>query len=121
MMDMQKKYMRLHTDDEIENMDRHTILMFLQKHKVTCSEEELTTLSKLQEKLKNLERRRYLMFWHDGSTISRNSHIMMMVSCINDEAAFITNDEYEAINGTPVNIQPHIEKMIINCYTVQND
>ena len=54
-MDMQKKYMRLHTDDEIENMDRHTILMYLQKHKVTCSEEELTNLSKLQEKLKNLE------------------------------------------------------------------
>ena len=120
-MDMQKKYMRLHTDDEIENMDRHTILMYLQKHKVTCSEEELTNLSKLQEKLKNLERRRYLMFWHDGSTISRHSHIMMMVSCINDEAAFITNDEYKAINGTPVNIQPHIEKMITNCYTVQND
>lgn len=70
MLDMQKKYMCLHTDDEIENMDRHTILMFLQKHKVIWSEEELTTLSKLQEKLKNLERRRY-MFCHDGSTISR--------------------------------------------------
>ena len=39
----------------------------------------------------------------------------MMVSCIYDEAAFITNDEYEAIKGTPVNIQPPIEKMIINC------
>ena len=39
----------------------------------------------------------------------------MMVSCIYDEAAFITNDKYEAINGTPVNIQPPIEKMIINC------
>ena len=33
-----------------------------------------------------------------------------MVSCIYDEAEFLTNDEYEAINGTPVNIQSLIEK-----------
>ena len=56
---------------------------------------------------------------------------MMMVTCIYDEAAFLTNDEFEAINGTPVNIQPLIEKpliiwqnvhlMIINYYTVQNN
>ena len=61
MLDMQKKYLRLHADDEIENMDRHTILIFLQRHKVTSTEEDLITLSKLREKLKNLERTRYLM------------------------------------------------------------
>ena len=113
---MQKKYMRLHTDDEIENMDRHTILMFLQKHKVIWSEEELTTLSKLQEKLKNLEREEdTCSAMTDQQYQEHIMMIMMMVSCIYDEAAFITNDEYEAINGTPVNIQPPIEKMIINC------
>ena len=112
-LNMQKKYMCLHTGDEVETMARHIILMFLQKHKVTCSEEDLTTLSELQELLKNLERARYLMFWHDGLTVSKHSHIMMMFSCIYDEAAFLTNDEYEAINGTPVSIQLLIEKPFI--------
>ena len=128
---MQKKYNLFHTDDEIGTMDRHTMLMFLQKHKVACSEKDLTTSSELLGKLKNLERTRYLMFWHDGLTLSKHSHIMMMVTCIYDEAAFLTNDEFEAINGTPVNIQPLIEKplivwqnvhlMIINYYTVQSN
>ena len=49
---MQKKYMCLHTDKEIGNMDRDTIIMFLQKHKITCNEEDLTYLSEFQEKCK---------------------------------------------------------------------
>ena len=104
MLDIQKKYMCLHTDNEIENMDRHTMLMFLQKRKVTCNEQDLTTLSKLQEKLKNHERTRYLMFWRDGSTVSKHSHVMMIVSCICDKATFLTNDEHEAVNDSPANI-----------------
>ena len=49
----------------------------------------------------------------DGSTISKHSHTMMVISCIYDEGAFSTNNEYEAINGAPVNIQSLIEKPFI--------
>ena len=52
MLDMQKKYMCLHTDKEIVNMDRDTIITFLQKHKITCNEEDLTYLTEFQEKFK---------------------------------------------------------------------
>ena len=37
-----------------------------------------------------------------------------MVSSVYNDSAFFTNDECEAINGTPVNIQPLIEKPF--CY-----
>ena len=53
------------------------------------------------------------MFWYDGSTVPKHSHIMMMVSCVHVEAAFLTNNEYKAINGTSVNIQPLIEEPFI--------
>ena len=53
------------------------------------------------------------MFWHDGSTVSKHSHIMMMVSCVYDDVAFLTDDEFEAQNGHRVNIQPLIEKPFI--------
>ena len=39
--------------------------------------------------------------------------IMIIVFCIYAEPVFFTNDEYEAINGTPENIEPLIEKSFI--------
>ena len=35
MLENQKKYMLLHTDNEINNMDRHTLMQLLQKRKGT--------------------------------------------------------------------------------------
>ena len=41
----------------------------LQKHNIICSEDHLTLLNEIQEKLKNFERTRYLVFWYDGSSV----------------------------------------------------
>ena len=50
------------------------------------------------------------MFWHDGSSVSNHSHIMMMVSCIYDDGAFLTNAEHYAKHGFHRNVQSIIEK-----------
>ena len=131
MLDMQKKYNLFHTDDEIGNMDRHTMLMFLQKHKSRLQWKRFNNIKWASGKIEKSWENKIPHVLADGLTLSKHSHIMMMVTCIYDEAAFLTNDEFEAINGTPVNIQPLIEKpliiwqnvhlMIINYYTVQNN
>ena len=42
----------------------------------------------LQKKLKYFERTRHLMMWHDGSTLSSHSYLLMMVSIMYDRAVF---------------------------------
>ena len=48
----------------------------------------------LSSKLKQLERTRHLMFWHDCSTISNHSHFLVMVGTMYDPAVHYTNQEY---------------------------
>ena len=36
----------------------------------------------MREKLRKYQRTRYLIFWHDGSSLSSNSHILIMVACL---------------------------------------
>ena len=115
MLENRKKYMRLHTDNEIKNMDRYTLMQLLQKRKYLSQEAgKEHTITHLKEKSKKYERTKYLMFWHDGSTVSKHSHIVMMVSCMHDNVAFLTDDEFEAQNGHQVNIQPFIY-MLARC------
>ena len=42
----------------------------------------------LKELRKKLECTHHLMFWHDGSTLSNHSHILMTVSAMYDPALY---------------------------------
>ena len=53
------------------------------------------------------------MLCHDGSCISKNGHIVMMVLCMCDDGAFITNQEYQSEYGYLQNIQSIVEKPYI--------
>ena len=89
MLGNQKTYMWLHTDNEINNMDRHVLMQLLQKRKYLSQEAgKEHTITHLKEKLKKYERTRYLMFWHDGWTFSKHSN-MTMASCMYDDVAFL--------------------------------
>ena len=50
------------------------------------------------------------MMWHDGSTLSSHSYLLMMVSIMYDRAVFLTNEEYEQKYHTSLDIQSIIEK-----------
>ena len=100
-----QNYMRLHTDEEIESFDEITLIDMLKKKKDFSIEKSISlTKSDLQNLLKKYERTRYLMFWHDGSCISNHGHIMMMVSCMYDDGAFTTDQEYQSEHGYLQNI-----------------
>ena len=44
--------------------------------------------------LRTLQRQRHITFWHDGSTISNHSHLLIVVVILYDNAVFYSNDEY---------------------------
>ena len=53
------------------------------------------------QKLKRLERTRYIQLWHDASVVINHGHILYDVNIIYDPAAFYTEEELgiEGIQG----------------------
>ena len=104
------KFMKLRTDAEIAKLSRDEIICdLLRINEYFDSDKEMETFF-LQERLKNFERTRHLMFWHDGSPIASHSHLLMLVSCMYDPALFYTDEEYSAkYHVNKVNIQSLVE------------
>ena len=102
--------MRLRSDNNYSKLSREDTIKQLRR----INEFDVTDIHKntdiLKSKLKNFERTRNLMFWHDGSTISNHSHILVMVSCLYDPAIFLTDEEYSKSNGVLANLQAIVEK-----------
>ena len=64
----QKSYMRLHTNDEIASFDEKDLLNLLKARKEFSLEHSKSlTREEFANQLKEYERTRYLMFWHDHS------------------------------------------------------
>ena len=110
MYNQHKKFMRLRSNNDYSKISREDTIK--QLHKI--NEFDVTDFHKntniLKNKLKKIERTRNLMFWHDGSTISNHSHILVMVSCLYDPAIFLTDEEYSKSNGVLANLQAIVEK-----------
>ena len=107
----QRSYMRLHTDDEIASFDEKDLLNLLKARKdFSLEHSKSLTREELANQLKKYELTRYLLFWHDGSSVSNHSHIMMMVSCMYDDGAFVTKAKDYAKHGFHRYVQSIIEK-----------
>ena len=63
--------------------------------------------------LKSFQRTRNLMLWHDTSTVSTHSHLLMLVKCLYDAALFFTDDEYKQQYGKKMCVQTAVEKPVI--------
>ena len=68
------------------------------------------TEAELSNKITAIKQTRNLMFWHDGSSISNHSHLMIMVACMFDLEIYLTDQEYFNLYGKHINIQSVIEK-----------
>ena len=73
-----KKFMRLNSDAYFENMSREEVVTKLREIHESFDENE--SLDSLKNKLKTYERTRYLIIWHDGSTIINHGHIIFLVN-----------------------------------------
>ena len=85
-----EKYMRLQSDEEIDSMSSDGI------------KETLKNLGELKQDitdhhsvLKELQRSRKLVLWHDHSTILKAGYILMTIHTLYDPAVYMTTEEYE--------------------------
>ena len=76
----------------------------INEHDESKSNEESRMILKLHQ------RRRFLQFWHHGSTISNHGHLLIMVNTVYDKAIYLTNEEYHLKYGHHKDIQSEIEK-----------
>ena len=98
--------MRANANDNLEAMSASDLVDRLHKLNETKDGEGI---EEMRERLKEIERTRHLMIWHDLSTVANHSHLVFMVSCLYDPACFYTDSEYEQLTGTQINIQAKVE------------
>ena len=78
---------------EIEMMDKWSLLKELERIDEMTDSNFNEDIEVLREKIKCLNSNRYIQFWHDGSSISNHSHLLMAVNCIYVTALHVTNEE----------------------------
>ena len=115
MLEDQKKYMRLLTDNEINEISKLTedeIKERLQNKNVQVSS-NISPVD-LRKQLAQSQRTRSLVVWHDHAIILGTGFIMITINTIYDTAVFLTAEEYEKKCGhSTANIQSIIEQPYI--------
>ena len=100
LLNQHQKYMRLMTDQEINELTRENILQLM-----SCAHHETSPSAiteKLQLQLATLQRSRTLAVWHDHSNVLQQGYILFAVWVIYDPAVYFTEDEYRASGGEAV-------------------
>ena len=89
-----KTLMRLHTDEEIDNMGRDEICDILSKCKSYSSTTYASvTTEDLKQKMKQVERTRTLWMWQDHSTVLSYGLVLVLMGVTYDPLTFYTDDE----------------------------
>ena len=96
-------------------MDELKKIYGLEDHELHESDEHM------REKLKKYQRTRNLILWHDGSSLSSHSHILIIVACLYDTAVFYTDEEYYQMRGIRCNVQALQGSLQIQQSLTKND
>ena len=97
-----RKLMRLHSDSYFENLKVDKLIVRL-KHLNEYSLND--SVDEMKQKLKALERTRYIQVWHDGSVVANHGHILFCINILYDPASFYSPRE---LNND--NIQREVER-----------
>ena len=106
-LEKHEKLMHLHTDEEIERMDKDELLRFFHNHGIQLP--DTLTEENLRETLSQKERTRTLGMWHDHSTILGHGYVLVTVRVLYDRAVFKTESELQGLE-TFHNLQSFIEE-----------
>ena len=101
------RYLQRNSDAYFENIDIATLTERLASPNELNRDDSINTM---KQKLKNFERRRNIIMWHDASVIANHSHILFCVNVMYDPAVFCTPTEYQEISGDTVDVQAEIER-----------
>ena len=94
-----KVFMKLYCDTKLSQLSRAELVDELKKIHELEDHELHESDEHMREKLKQYQRTRNLIFWHDGSSLSSHSHILIMVACLYDTAVLYTDEEYCKMSG----------------------
>ena len=99
-------FMRLNSNAYFENLEEAELNRRLDSLGELYLHE---TIQDKKEKLKQYERSRHFIVWHDASVIANHGHILFNVHVMYDPAVFYTPEEYKELTGYDVNIQSEVE------------
>ena len=113
----QEKFMRLETNEQLQQKSRHEIITQLDK---LCEHFDPTLPTEdLRESLKHLQHKRHLLLWHDHATLVGYGYLLLTVSVVYDPAIFLTREEYAEKTGKDIpNLQQCIEEPHIHMLAV---
>ena len=89
-----EKFMYLYSDEHIDSMSLEEV-----KLKLEGIGELSSAVNDHYGLLKQLQRSRKLVLWHDHSTILGSGYILMTIHTLYDPAVFMTIEEYESSTG----------------------
>jgi len=101
-----EKYMRLHTDSQLNSMTTQELLQYYHDLHIKLPDE--MSDDNLKAKLAQCERTRSWAIWHDHSTICGRGYILVTCNIVYDTAVFEKDDEIQ--QGPDTNIQAYIEE-----------
>ena len=102
--------MRLRPDTYFDTLSREEIIHQLKTSNQFNSFDCDADTQVLNKQLKMYERTCHLTFRHDESSFSSHSRILIVVSCLDDTAVFVTDEDYFKLEDSLINIQAGIEK-----------
>ena len=85
--------MRLRSDVYFDTLSREEVIHQLKTINEFISLNCDSDTQMLKKWLKMYECTCHLIFWHDGSSLSSHSHILIIVPCFYDTAVFVTDEE----------------------------
>ena len=81
------KFMRINAEKDVASMNEEECF---DKLRMLNEEKDGECEIDMKERLKQMERTRHLMTWHDLSTVANHSHLVFMATCLYDPATFYT-------------------------------
>ena len=98
--------MRLNSDTYFENLNEAELFERLS----SLGELNMNrNINDMKETLREYERTRHFVIWHDASVITNHGHILFNIHVLSDPAVFYTREEYKKLTGYDVNIQREVK------------
>ena len=105
-----KQFYRIFTESQIKELDREELVKELRRIDEFSKSDIYMDINTLLQRFRKFNTTRNLQFWHDGSSISNHSHLLITVNTLYDKTIHMTNQEYEEKHKKKVDVQSEIEK-----------
>jgi len=108
LLNTQEKYMRLHTDSDLQHMSRSALIAILERGNAGYSDRSSDV--ELREKVAKLERKRTIGIWHDHATVLGHGYVLITAKVFYDPIVFKTELEISQTSHCTPNLQSVIEE-----------